>query len=370
MAADSWGVLTLRMAYDQVFLAAAFVVFLVTFVATMVLVRRRGHDPKGVAGGNTGTAVINTVATLLWLAVTLFYIFDARSVVWFGRIAFLDNDVAKGLGMAVCIIGLLVGIAGEVTLGESFRVALPRGETRLVTTGIYRHIRNPCALGVDLFALGTFLIAPSLLALLAVVLNVIGYYLKVQAEEEYLLRTHRVEYEAYCARTSRFLPRVRVTGDKRAGGIAIVRADIADAPAIYGLASHYSGATQEWAQERINDLISDSKGHYVLVAKQLDSTVGYAIARFAWGKMHVWDIAVKEDMRGRGIGRKMMSQMIDHAKSRRLSEVYLEVCASNTPAVRMHERLSFKIRFRMPGMYNGEDGLAMYLPLPQEGKEG
>ncbi len=141
------------------------------------------------------------------------------------------------------------------------------------------------------------------------------------------------------------------------------KADIADVPAIYKLASHHSGATQVWAQKRINDLISDSQGHYVLVAKQLDSTVGYAIARFAWGKMHIWDIAVKEDMRRRGIGSKMMSRLIDHAKSKDLSEVYLEVRASNTPAVKMYQGLSFKIRFRMPGMYDGEDGLAMYLPF-------
>jgi ribosomal protein S18 acetylase RimI-like enzyme len=152
--------------------------------------------------------------------------------------------------------------------------------------------------------------------------------------------------------------------------ISIVKADIADAPAIYELALHYSGATQAWTQERISDLISDIQGHYVLVAKQLSSAVGYAIARFAWGKMHVWDIAVNEDMRRRGIGKKMMSQLIDHAKSKDLSEVYLEVCASNTPAVRMYQGLSFKIRFQMPGIYDGEDGFAMYLPLQEESKQG
>jgi protein-S-isoprenylcysteine O-methyltransferase Ste14 len=198
------------MTYDQVFLAAAFVVFLITFVATMLYVRWRGYEPKGVMTNvKAWEAAVTTIATLLWLVVTLLYIFDARSVVWFGRIAFLDNDIAKGLGIALSTVGVLVGIAGEMALGESFRVALPQGKTRLVTTGIYRYIRNPCVLGADLFALGTFLIAPSLLALLAAVLNLIGYHLKVQAEKAYLLRTHGAEYEAYCERAERYLPKIK-----------------------------------------------------------------------------------------------------------------------------------------------------------------
>ena len=53
--------------------------------------------------------------------------------------------------------------------------------------------------------LGTFLIAPSLLAFLALVINVIGYEMKVQAEEKYLRRMHGAEYEAYYARTGRYL---------------------------------------------------------------------------------------------------------------------------------------------------------------------
>jgi protein-S-isoprenylcysteine O-methyltransferase Ste14 len=113
------------------------------------------------------------------------------------------------LGIALSTVGVLAGIAGEVALGEAFRVALPQAKTKLVTTGIYRYIRNPCVLGADLFALGTLFIAPSLLALLAVVLNLIGYHLKVQAEEVYLLGAHGAEYEAYCARTERYLPRIK-----------------------------------------------------------------------------------------------------------------------------------------------------------------
>jgi len=194
------------MTYDQVFLAAALGAYSVAFVAALVFVRRRtGCDPKGVDVGKTK---VSGWTFFLWLTVAACYVLNARSVVWFGRIAFLDNDLAKGLGIASCAIGLLVGLAGEVALGESFRVDLPRERTRLVTTGIYRHVRNPCVLGLDLVVLGTLLIAPSLLALIAVVLNFAGFHLKVQAEEEYLRRVHGAEYDAYCARTGRYLPRI------------------------------------------------------------------------------------------------------------------------------------------------------------------
>ena len=194
------------MTYDQVFLAAALGAYLIAFVAALVFVRRRtGCDPKGVDVGKTK---VSGMTFFLWLAVAACYVLDARSVVWFGRFAFLDNDLAKGLGIASCAIGLLVGLAGEVALGESFRIDLPRERTRLATAGIYRYIRNPCVLGLDLVVMGTFLIAPSLLAMLAVVLNFVGFHLKVQAEEEYLLQTHGVEYEAYCAQTGRYLPRI------------------------------------------------------------------------------------------------------------------------------------------------------------------
>jgi protein-S-isoprenylcysteine O-methyltransferase Ste14 len=200
------------MTYGQVFLGAVLAIFLITFVATLVVVRRRGYDPKGAVDGHVGGAIVTSSASLLWLAVTLFYVFEARSVTWFGRIAFLDHTVIKGVGIALSVIGLLVGIAGEMALGASFCLALPKEKTALVTRGIYRYIRNPCVLGVFLLALGTLFIAPSLLALVALVANIVGYEVKVRAEEAYLRRVHGAAYEAYCARTGRYLPLIGKPG--------------------------------------------------------------------------------------------------------------------------------------------------------------
>ena len=196
------------MGHLQVFLAVSVGVFVVTFVGCMVIVRRRGHDPKGVMNGKGKNAPVTAFGTLLWLVVSLAYVLDARSVVWLGRVGWLDSDLAKGLGVASCSVGILVTVAGEATLGECFRVALPKEKTRLVTWGIYGWIRNPCVVGADLLALGTLLIAPSLVALVALALNIVGYDLKIRFEEEYLQRVFGEKYEAYQMRTGRYLPRL------------------------------------------------------------------------------------------------------------------------------------------------------------------
>lgn len=52
--------------------------------------------------------------------------------------------------------------------------------------------------------------APSLLTLVTAVLNFAGYHLKVRAGKAYCQRTLGAEYEAYCARTGCYLPRVRL----------------------------------------------------------------------------------------------------------------------------------------------------------------
>lgn len=84
----------------------------------------------------------------------------------------------------MCTTYLLLGIAGEMALGESFGVPLPRGRSAWSPRASTATPAIPALWGVNLFVLGTFLIAPSLLALVTVALNFAGYHLKVRAEEE------------------------------------------------------------------------------------------------------------------------------------------------------------------------------------------
>jgi protein-S-isoprenylcysteine O-methyltransferase Ste14 len=76
----------------------------------------------------------------------------------------------------------------------------------LVTSGVYRYVRNPTYAG--LFALngGLWLIWPTP----AVAAFALAFYLliemQVRCEEEYLLRAHGEEYRRYAAQVGRYVP--------------------------------------------------------------------------------------------------------------------------------------------------------------------
>lgn len=208
------------MHWTRVALALALAVYLGAFAAVMLAVRRRsGQSARGHHGGHPWAAALNALATLLLLLTALAYPIDARSVDWFGRIRFLDVPLARAIGLlALALSGLLL-IWGEISLGLSFRVALPESRQALVTRGCYRFTRNPLALSVDLLALGVLLLAPSRLALGSLLLNVLAYESKIRIEESYLRQAHGAAYEAYCARVGRYLPRLR----RPAGGKEVDR---------------------------------------------------------------------------------------------------------------------------------------------------
>jgi protein-S-isoprenylcysteine O-methyltransferase Ste14 len=209
----------IKMHWTQIFLAVALGVYLVAVAAVMVAVRRStGASARGHARGYRPAALLNGAAMLLLLVTAIAYPLDARSVDWFGHLPLLDGPVAQGLGALALVLAGVCTIWGELSLGRSFRVALPESKQPLVTHGIYCFMRNPMALSVDLVALGVLLLAPSWLALVSLILNVASYEWKIRIEEAYLREAHGVAYAAYCARTGRYLPRLSRRGEIFDGG--------------------------------------------------------------------------------------------------------------------------------------------------------
>jgi protein-S-isoprenylcysteine O-methyltransferase Ste14 len=127
------------------------------------------------------------------------------------RVGFLtlDGDVVRWVGVAACVLGGLLRIIPVYVLRRRFSglVAIQPGHT-LETTGIYGVVRNPSYLGLLIGSLGWVLTFRAGVGVLLVASLLVPLVARIRAEER-LLRSHfGAEYQAYCARTWRLLPRI------------------------------------------------------------------------------------------------------------------------------------------------------------------
>ena len=96
--------------------------------------------------------------------------------------------------------------------------------------------------------------------------------------------------------------------------------------------------------------------------------LGYAVA---WGteETHLANLAVSEDERGKGIGGRLLDEVIAFAQRSRAESIYLEVRVSNTIARKFYSEREFVPTYMRKGYYeNGEDAVIMEREVPHDAK--
>ena len=95
--------------------------------------------------------------------------------------------------------------------------------------------------------------------------------------------------------------------------------------------------------------------------------VAYAVMSVAVGEAHLLTIVVPKDEQGKGYGKKMLNEMIQHAVNDKASTMYLEVRTSNKTAIQLYHERGFNelgIRNNYYPAENGrEDALILALDL-------
>lgn len=121
----------------------------------------------------------------------------------------LDRTGLRRVGLGLALVGLTATSAAQQAMGDAWRTTAAPGErTELVTTGPYRHIRNPIYASVMVMAAGLTLAVPNAMSVTGLVLVAVGSQWQVtRIEEPYLRRTHPDSYPAYARRVGRFHPR-------------------------------------------------------------------------------------------------------------------------------------------------------------------
>jgi ribosomal-protein-alanine N-acetyltransferase len=101
------------------------------------------------------------------------------------------------------------------------------------------------------------------------------------------------------------------------------------------------------------------------VAREDSCVIGYLCLWEIADEVHITNIAVHPSRRRRGIGRLLMSRVLDDARRRALRVVALEVRPSNTQARTLYESFGFQVVGRRRGYYydTGEDALVMEADL-------
>lgn len=111
---------------------------------------------------------------------------------------------------------------------------------------------------------------------------------------------------------------------------------------------------------------------YVLKEVPGKRVLGYSCFWSLSGELQLVNIAVHPDLRGQGLGGKLLNHLLLEAESRETEKIFLEVRPSNRTAIGLYERLGFKVLYRRPRYYTpeGEDALVMVLETPYGKKLG
>jgi protein-S-isoprenylcysteine O-methyltransferase Ste14 len=153
-------------------------------------------------------SISSTLQNTIVLSVGLFLLFGSPSTPnWFNQPVFpVTFPLAlAGLGLAICGIGL--SIWARLILGENWS-SFPsiKQNHRLIVTGPYRLVRHPIYSGLLIALLGSALQYGLIRSFLALLTCAIGLYLKVSAEEEFMVQRFGEAYLRYRRNVNALVP--------------------------------------------------------------------------------------------------------------------------------------------------------------------
>lgn len=101
-----------------------------------------------------------------------------------------------------------------------------------------------------------------------------------------------------------------------------------------------------------------------LVALEEGELVGYGFIAIVFEDADVANIAVSPLHRKKGVGRRLLEELLTTAKERGVQRVFLEVRVSNAPAISLYQGFGFQtVNVRKKYYPDGEDAYLMALEL-------
>lgn len=96
-----------------------------------------------------------------------------------------------------------------------------------------------------------------------------------------------------------------------------------------------------WSLRAFTETVEKENFRY-FVAEEAEEILGYCGFLFVLDEAEIPNVCVKESARCRGVGKQMMTVLMEEAKKLGMAMLYLEVRESNSPARMLYQRLGFE----------------------------
>lgn len=125
-----------------------------------------------------------------------------------------------------------------------------------------------------------------------------------------------------------------------------------------------SPGAAEWMEADYESLLA-AEGTICLVAEDEDEPAGFVLARVVADEMEILNLAVAPACRRRGLGRRLVAEVMARGCARGADKCWLEVRASNQSALAFYRALGFHERSRRRAYYRApvEDAVICLRPL-------
>jgi protein-S-isoprenylcysteine O-methyltransferase Ste14 len=113
---------------------------------------------------------------------------------------------ARFIGWLLLLSGAVLTLVAQRHMGAAWRVGIDDRPTDLVTSGLFRYVRNPIFSALLIFIAGVVVLSPAWWSVTIWILTALGLRLQVVLEERHLMALHGDAYRAYAAQAGRFVP--------------------------------------------------------------------------------------------------------------------------------------------------------------------
>jgi len=145
---------------------------------------------------------------LLVFVVPMLFIYILHALPLYSLYDLIVNEIAFGDSYFIIYLGIALVIIGRI-ISHFYLFNIKKIKTKtfdgFIVNGLFKITRNPGLLGLYISFLGFFLIQPSTLFFVCLVIYIIHMHYKIKMEEDYLTNKHGANYKSYLQKTRRYL---------------------------------------------------------------------------------------------------------------------------------------------------------------------